>query len=156
MFRISNFTLKYIPNNLNNMATEAKMESGYANFDDYKYSRADSVTELKRFAQFIIDNAERITNDHFDNFDSTNKAFVDKGLIKESPQPAMSLSNQMYKFEAEYGFTTQKLDYPNSEVYNTKPIPYVEINYNSGMPKANFNMVYDSTTKLMKAVSATS
>ncbi len=107
--------------------TKIDMQSGYDNFENIKYSRENSIVELKRFAQFIIDNADRITNEHFDKWENDLQNYLDKGIIKEKHSSDMSLYSQMYNFKAEYGFTTQKLNYPNSEIYNINPISHISI-----------------------------
>lgn len=144
----------YIPiNNILKMNTSNdKIDTYYEKYTEYKYTEQDIVTELKRVAEYIVQNAESNVKEHYKTMRNVYTNLRAKGHVDGEYQ-GTSISNILEAIMINYCSSDQKLDYPESVKLNAKPVDKTVIDYDTGMPAHDIgSTVYDKEKKAFVTV----
>lgn len=122
-------------------------EDKHHNFGEYKYTQSDIVCEIKRFAEYINENAEECVNRYFTtNQNIYDKLYAQGKLTKSFDFNYATLFSIITELSSSDNYKP-KLDYPDSEPLNTEPITKYVIDYDTGLPGGESTTVYDKENK---------
>lgn len=122
-----------------------KIDTYYEKYTEYKYTEQDIITELKRVAEYITQNAECDVEEHYKKMRAVYTKLHAEGHVDGEYQ-GTSISHILEAIMINYCSSYQKLDYPESEKLNTTAFKQSVIDYDTGMPNT-LTTVYDKEKK---------